>query len=218
MNNRFKILAAFAGLLTALTAGSSAAQTCVNPPSGLVSWWPGDGNANDIQGGNNGTPQGNLWFVPGKVGQAFASDPATADSAAVGNAASLHLQAFTFDAWVKLNTTALTGTGPAIISFGTGGYGFGIAGPSQPPRVSGELFLTQVGSSNVGSGTTVADTNWHFIAVTLAGGTATFYIDGVASTPVSYGPTFTFTTNAFIVDGFRGLVDEIEVYNRALSP
>src|SRR5262245_25202381 len=23
---------------------------CVAPPSGLVSWWPGDGNANDIQG------------------------------------------------------------------------------------------------------------------------------------------------------------------------
>ena len=21
---------------------------CVTPPSGLVSWWPGDGNANDI--------------------------------------------------------------------------------------------------------------------------------------------------------------------------
>src|SRR5439155_8470225 len=31
--------------------------TCVTPPSGMVSWWPGDGNANDIQGGNNGTLQ-----------------------------------------------------------------------------------------------------------------------------------------------------------------
>ena len=31
------------------------AQTCVQPPSGLVSWWPGDGTAEDIQGVNDGT-------------------------------------------------------------------------------------------------------------------------------------------------------------------
>ncbi len=28
---------------------------CVALPSGLVSWWPGDGNAQDIIDGNNGT-------------------------------------------------------------------------------------------------------------------------------------------------------------------
>ena len=31
--------------------------TCVEPPSQMVSWWPGDGNANDIQGSNNGSLQ-----------------------------------------------------------------------------------------------------------------------------------------------------------------
>jgi hypothetical protein len=30
---------------------------CLAPPSGLVSWWPGDGNASDIQSGNDGTLQ-----------------------------------------------------------------------------------------------------------------------------------------------------------------
>src|SRR5437867_10003102 len=47
------------------------APSCVAPPSGMVSWWPGDGNADDIQGGNNGTLQGGATFGTGEVGQGF---------------------------------------------------------------------------------------------------------------------------------------------------
>ncbi len=42
-------------LAAAMLAGHAAAQECVEPPPGLVSWWPGDGNADDIQNGNDGT-------------------------------------------------------------------------------------------------------------------------------------------------------------------
>ena len=34
--------------------GLASAQSCVTPPSGLVSWWPGDGDAKDIIDGNDG--------------------------------------------------------------------------------------------------------------------------------------------------------------------
>src|SRR5262249_3705719 len=34
------------------------ASTCVVPPSGLVSWWTGDGNALDFQAANNGALAG----------------------------------------------------------------------------------------------------------------------------------------------------------------
>ena len=44
------------------------------PPLNLVSWWPGDGDAADIQGGNNGTLQGGAAFAPGMVDQAFSLD------------------------------------------------------------------------------------------------------------------------------------------------
>jgi hypothetical protein len=41
-------------------------------PAGLISWWPGDGNATDITGSNNGTLVGTLArYAPGLVGQAF---------------------------------------------------------------------------------------------------------------------------------------------------
>jgi hypothetical protein len=45
-------------LLSILLVASVVTQTvpsCVTPPSGMVSWWPGEGDANDIQGGNDGT-------------------------------------------------------------------------------------------------------------------------------------------------------------------
>ncbi|HXD00915.1 MAG TPA: hypothetical protein VN048_16355, partial [Verrucomicrobiae bacterium] len=40
-----------AGLLLAVRAPG---QTCYPAPAGLVGWWPGDGNANDIASTNNG--------------------------------------------------------------------------------------------------------------------------------------------------------------------
>jgi hypothetical protein len=58
-------------LLAVTPVGHAVAQTCIQPPLGLISWWPGDGNANDIQDGNNGTWQNGVTFAAGKVGQAF---------------------------------------------------------------------------------------------------------------------------------------------------
>src|SRR5207253_6671967 len=47
---------------------------CISPPSNMVSWWPADGNANDIQGSSNGILQSGATFGAGKVGQAFSFD------------------------------------------------------------------------------------------------------------------------------------------------
>ncbi|MEI6148866.1 MAG: hypothetical protein WCS01_07185 [bacterium] len=47
------------------------ADSMVPPPSGLVSWWPGAGNALDCVGTSNGTLAGEVDFALGKVGQAF---------------------------------------------------------------------------------------------------------------------------------------------------
>src|SRR5437868_5248491 len=44
---------------------------CTAPPAGMVGWWPGENNANDIKGASNGTLQGSVTFPAGEVGQAF---------------------------------------------------------------------------------------------------------------------------------------------------
>lgn len=63
--------------LAIILPGAASPQTCTPIPSGLVDWWPGDGNAKDIVGGNNGTPVGGVTFAPGEVGQAFSFDGLT---------------------------------------------------------------------------------------------------------------------------------------------
>ena len=78
------------------------AAVCVTPPSGLVSWWPGDGSANDIVDLNDGTLQNGATFAPGKVGQAFSLD-GTDDYVSVPDQSDWTLgdDEFTIDLWVN---------------------------------------------------------------------------------------------------------------------
>src|SRR5205085_12281386 len=69
----FSLLAS-AAILGLLSTNQAQVQTCTSAPPNMVSWWPGDGNANDIQGSNNGTLQNGATFAAGNVGQAFSFD------------------------------------------------------------------------------------------------------------------------------------------------
>jgi len=51
--------------------GESAAALAL---SGPASWWPGESNANDVIGANHGTVPPGVTFAPGKVGTAFSFD------------------------------------------------------------------------------------------------------------------------------------------------
>ena len=74
----------------------------MSPPSGTVSWWSGDGHADDIAGSNHGTLLFGTAFAPGKVGQAFSLDGAD-DYVSVPDAPSLNVGTgdFSLDAWIK---------------------------------------------------------------------------------------------------------------------
>jgi hypothetical protein len=58
-----RFLRAGVALLFSLVAVSHAgAQTCIQCPSDLANWWPGDGKASDIQDGKHGTLQNDPKF------------------------------------------------------------------------------------------------------------------------------------------------------------
>ena len=59
---------------TETTQDSFAYRVGVKTEAGLVSWWPGDGNTNDIVGATHGTLMGDAAFAPGVVGQGFSLD------------------------------------------------------------------------------------------------------------------------------------------------
>ena len=83
--------------------GGAEAQTCLPPPPGLVSWWPGDGDPSDIAGNNHGTLMGDATYARGMVGDAFSFDGQN-DYVFIGNPPDLQLQDFTIDAWIQLDT------------------------------------------------------------------------------------------------------------------
>ena len=208
------------------------APPCAAPPVGLVSWWPGQSSTADVAGGNNGTVAGYGTFGYGRgvVGRAFVLDGIHRDRVDVGNPASLQLQDFTIEAWIKRTSAtdislddnnqdgSICGEGGIVFGYGRGGYGFGLLN-------NGQLLLSRIDLDGVYSTNVVADTNWHHVAVAKAGGTTVFYIDGApASGAISYTTTYTFDTSAAIGSRgdayggtFWGMVDEPSVYNRALS-
>src|SRR6202011_963190 len=47
-----------------------ATPPCAKPPSSMISWWPAEGNGDDIVSHNN-LSLGSKTFAPGKVNQAF---------------------------------------------------------------------------------------------------------------------------------------------------
>jgi len=133
---------AAAAMIASVFLAFNAAADCAAPPAGLVSWWRGESNALDQAGTNNGVLAGNTTFGPGRVGQAFVFD-GSGDGVSVGNPASLQLQNFSIEAWIKRGSTALVSHDPyhsgIFFSFGWGGYGFAVYD-------DGRLFLTQNGS------------------------------------------------------------------------
>ena len=120
---------------------------------------------------------------------------------------------FTVSAWVKniLN-------GGSFISKGTG-YSFKINGSNQ-------VEIDWNGATKVTSINTV-DSNWHHIALTYSGGTATLYIDGILditvnslANPASSSNKFAIGalyTNKTTVNSFDGSVDEVRFWNEVLT-
>ena len=210
-----------AAVFNAGSAGKcfEAPAPCVLSPSGLVSWWPAEGDANEISGGNNGVLRGDATYAAGRVGQAFSFD-GNGDGVLVGNPGSLHLQNFTIEGWIKrgsatqISASSIYGE---IVGYGAGGYVLGFLS-------DGRLFLSKNGVSSVQSSRFIADTNWHHVAVSKSGSSVVFYVDGASEAALTYNITFDFSTSLVIgavndtLDAsFLGLIDELSIYNRALS-
>src|ERR1035437_5566174 len=99
---------------TIVLTASADLTNCTPPPSGLVGWWPGEGNANDRVGTNNGTLRGGATFAAGEVSQAFSFDGVTG-SVMVPDAPALHFtNAMTVEAWV--NPKAIGGHFQEVVS------------------------------------------------------------------------------------------------------
>jgi N-acetylneuraminic acid mutarotase len=206
------------------------ALACVPPPSGLVAWWPGDGNANDITGHHNGTPRFSGLnpspFVTGVVGQAFSFNPHNADRLHVDDAYDLNPPAaITIDAWI--NPSEHDGRIVSKTNFDTGGNGTsdGYRFDLVPQTGQLELVVGNGGAFCCGlSGSAPPINTWSHVAGTYDGSHLNLYVNGAlsASSAVT-GPIVANSRPLFIGSNplggnlYSGLIDELEIFNRALG-
>jgi len=202
---------------------------CAPPPAGMVSWWPGDGNANDIQDGNNGTLQGGVTFAPGEVGQAFNFNGIDSFVNVPGDVFNLILATLTIDAWVK--PTDLTQERAIVVkgTFGINGndfeYGLRVVAGGQ---AEGRITDAQGNFASVVSVSVLTLNQFQHIALTYDGAALKLYVNGVLAgttnttlIPAASAQPLTIgawqALNVGTVQFWNGLIDEVELFNRALS-
>ena len=212
--------------------------------NGLVGSWSFDapdmaGNiAYDRSGqGNNGTLTNGPARAPGKVGQALNFDGSN-DYVTMGDVLDFErTDPFSISVWYKANFISPTAQYRIIAKQNNAGvyegYGLQIRGD-----VTNDPFRFAL-NNNSGSNQIQVDwprpnnTNWHHVVLTYTGSSVASgmqgYVDGVAQTMTVVTDNLTattLTTRPFNIGSwdnggsswFDGLIDEVRVYNRALSP
>ncbi len=194
---------------------------------GLVSWWKAENNADDSVGVHPGTTAGGVAYLAGRDGQAFSLDGAD-DSVDVGNW--FNLQSFTISLWINPAAAQLanadiidnyhSSVSPRV-SWGmqqdgstTNRYSFFAFGPTAWafPHVYFTLPANQ----------------WTHVVVTRDASTrtGTVYINGSVLPTVTGSESISYDGSESLHFGrhdriagrtWAGQLDDIQVYNRALS-
>ncbi|MDP2934037.1 MAG: LamG domain-containing protein [bacterium] len=196
---------------------------------GLVGYWAmdegngtiaGDKSGNGSSGTLTGTPAPS--WTDGKRGKALSFD-GTNSYINLNNASSvigLGTGSFSNFAWIK---TSATGVRQQIMSFGSTTATYGNWFYVDTTNKVRDDVSVQAGPS---SAVTVTDGNWHYVGVVNNATVVQIYVDGVASGSPS-GLTPDIHSGSVVIGrsllgyidfyGFQGLIDDVRLYNRALS-
>ena len=196
------------------------ASGCASPPSGLVSWWRGEGNAVDSVGSNSGTLVGGVSFGAGEVGMAFSFNGSSYVS--VPSSASLNFTNHTpmsVETWVFRTGSATT---MHLLGMRSGCGSGGIQYQLSFDPSNGLVFIGDFSGPWASTHQTLAMNQWQHLAVTYDGTMFIFYING---NPVTTVAGYLGAANGQALEigdsgscaNFVGLIDEVSVYNRALA-
>ncbi|MBM4429340.1 MAG: PKD domain-containing protein, partial [Chloroflexi bacterium] len=204
---------------------------CLEPPSGMVSWWPGEGNAWDIAGPNHGVLYNGATFAPGKVGQAFVLDGVDGYVAFPTVGVPAGTDARTLELWVRMDAVVaaeafFAGYGAFYDAGSYRGYTFHL-GASGTRLIFSTMSVMLMGPSlDLG--------RWYHVAVTCvrpvaSGSIVTLWLNGQTVAEYEWGLAHLNTTpgTTFYIGRIpgwpgdtrrlQGAVDELTVYDRALS-
>ena len=202
--------------------------TPIDPPPGMVAWWPGDGNANDIIGGNDGVLTGS--YAQGMVGQGFKLD-GTGEYVMVPDSPELNItRDVTVDFWAKRSDF---GHGILISKGGAVDRGLDVptayrAHFATDNTIRGLFEDSQGGETEV-QGPVVTDSSFHQYAYVRNDKTHTLYMDGsevavnsfegvpgdTINIDLSFGAVW-YGPGVFL-EHFGGIIDEVAIFNRSLT-
>ena len=233
MGNYQVVITNVIGMMTSSVV--TLALTCDASPSGLVGWWPGDGDANDIVGDNDGTLQNGTGYASGEVGQAFSFNGINQYISTSTEGLTDITNTFTMEFWAYPTAgRTITAEGNSGIS-GTCCQRYTIS-PKQSPDGSA---LAGAGVSVGTNGISVFELaanympsllvcqtpilGWTHVAVVYQNKQPTLFINGVlvrtgqTSSRSAVYPSAELGGDPNGYGYYAGLLDEASIYNRALS-
>jgi hypothetical protein len=203
-------------LISIFLVGAESAAVCLDPPSGMVSWWPGDGDASDIIGPNEGNLQNGTAFAPGKVDQAFSFDGVDDVVGASGTGID-DLQQLTIDAWVMHNSLP-PGQNMRYVTLQNEKAVLRYEGAAGPGRLHFYMRIDGVNRS-IRVNNVLQIGVFQHVAGTYDGSAMRLYLDGAEIGTLMAGGTVDTGDGVVLGAGptLDGLLDEVEIYDRALS-
>jgi hypothetical protein len=227
-------------LLTLLFGLALVAQSAplahANVPCNLISWWPFDGSPSDIRGSNPGSVVGAGTYPPAIVAAGW-KNAGPGSLITVLNAQTLDFSqstlGFSLDVWLRIDHINVGNM--FVVWKGKGGQDItspyyivvqGTNAAADPPGTVYFSVANGVQSQYLKSPTPLATGIFTHVTATADGVKLTLYINGapVASTaqtvkpynspyPLQIGGSV-LSPNSF----FNGVIDELELFNRALDP
>ncbi len=202
--------------LTALAAAAPQArcQTTHAPQGGPTALWRADGNADDSSGnGNHGTPLGQARYTPGLSGEAFDLNGRDESVKTTVDTHPENRPSMTWSAWILPRKI---GAKRQILSSDNGDY-------KRSLLLLEDRFAVFTGGNLWETSETAEPGVWQHVAIVFDGTELRFYKNGNESYYGNNVPTgetvapLCIGRNPAFGEHFGGLIDEVEIYDRALS-
>jgi hypothetical protein len=168
-----------------------------------------------------GTISGAAWSPSGRFGHALSFDGVD-DWVTIADANALDLTTgMTLEAWV--NPSALSGWRTAVLKEAPNALAYALYAHDNAPRPAVTITVAGLDRSALGASALPLNT-WTHLAATYDGTTLRLFVNGVqVGTLAVSGPMAT-SAGALRIGGnavwgeyFSGLIDEVRIYNRALT-
>lgn len=187
----------------------------------MLGYWKFDNNGTDSSNDGNTATNFGATYLTDKVITNFPNEgsvsfPSLSSHLQIANQPGVTpTNTLTFSMWLKLNATSADG--PIAGNYNdiapNQGFGFFFSGSDIVFRVGGDSVSLPMTINNITVGG-----DWVHLVGVWDGSSIRLYLNGVEKAAISHTQTVDYASTSFILGKFLGKLDDVRLYNRALSP